>query len=350
MVNLQESGLRRSPQIATMKALTSIMAVFFTPVTAIPASFDLASSGICHLNRSANLVEKNFDDTLNYIAHHAFAVGKENNKTSTFRKMLKQDDQDNFIDAMQAKVDAHPTREHWEIIPLSQMPKEMKTIMAIWSFKHKHLPNEILNKQKARLCAHCGMQQWGINYWETYAPVKLSDGNFVLRQPFLIQCILEALGIEPSMTNKHSVPVIGPLLSRDTNGPAQKGSWSYRSNVGMLGYLQGSTRPEISMAVHQCARFNAYPMLCYEKAVKWIVRYLLGSIYKTDSTHGLKVFVDADFAGGWSSGNVHNPEVVLSRTGYVIMYAGCPITWSSKLQTQIALSTTKAEYITLSQA
>ncbi|KAL7485382.1 hypothetical protein ACHAW6_010994, partial [Cyclotella cf. meneghiniana] len=65
---------------------------------------------------------------------------------------------------------------------------------------------------------------------------------------------------------------------------------------------------------------------------------------------GLEVFVDADFAGGWSSGNVHNPEVVLSQTGYVIMYAGCPITWSSKLQTQIALSTTKAEYITLSQA
>lgn len=41
---------------------------------------------------------------------------------------------------------------------------------------------------------------------------KLSDGNFVLRQLFLIQGILEALGIEPLMTNKHSVPVIGLLL------------------------------------------------------------------------------------------------------------------------------------------
>lgn len=104
------------------------------------------------------------------------------------------------------------------------------------------------------------------------------------------------------------------------------------------------------MAVHQCAGFNAYPMLCHEKAVKRSVRYPLGSsdkqiAYKPDSTHGLDVFVDADFAGGWSSGNVHNPEVVLSRTGYVIMYAGCPVTWSSKLQTEIAFSTTKAEYI-----
>ena len=40
----------------------------------------------------------------------------------------------------------------------------------------------------------------------------------------------------------------------------------------------------------------------------------------------------------------------LSRTGFVIMYAGCPLTWSSKLQTEIALSTTESEYIALSQA
>eukprot|EP00804_Cyclotella_cryptica_P006343 CCRYP_010172-RB/>CCRYP_010172-RB protein AED:0.32 eAED:0.32 QI:0/-1/0/1/-1/0/1/0/373 len=184
---------------------------------------------------------------------------------------------------------------------------------------------------------------------------KLGDGNFVLCQPFLIQRILEALGIEPSMTNKQSVPVVGPLLSRYTDGPARKHTWSYRSVIGMLGYLQGSTRPDISMAVHQRARFNAYPMLCHEKAVKRIAQYLLSSsdkgiVYKPDSTRGLEVYVDADFAGCWSSGDVHNPEVVLSRTGYVIMYAGCPITWSSKLKTEIALSTTEAEYIALSQA
>lgn len=157
---------------------------------------------------------------------------------------------------------------------------------------------------------------------------KLGNGEFVLRQPFLIQCILEA---KPTVTNKRSVPVIGPLLSRDTDGPVWKGSWSYRSVIGMLGYLQGSTRPDISMAVHQCARLNANPMLCHEKAVKRIGRYLLstsdkGIHYKPDSTKGLEVYADADFAGGWLLGDVHNPECVLSRTGYVIMYAGCPIT------------------------
>ena len=41
---------------------------------------------------------------------------------------------------------------------------------------------------------------------------------------------------------------------------------------------------------------------------------------------------------------------MLSRTGYSIMYAGCPINFVSKLQTEIALSTTEVEYIALSQA
>ena len=44
-------------------------------------------------------------------------------------------------------------------------------IMMIWSFKRKRHPDGSLNKYKARLCCHGGQQQWGINYWDTYAPV-----------------------------------------------------------------------------------------------------------------------------------------------------------------------------------
>ena len=109
------------------------------------------------------------------------------------------------------------------------------------------------------------------------------------------------------------------------------------------------------MATHQCARFNAYPKLCHEKAIKRICRYLLGTkdngiIFKPDSSKGLECYVDADFAGGWSSGDCTNPEMVVSRTGFVISYAGCPIFWKSKLQSEIALSTTEAEYMALSMS
>ena len=62
------------------------------------------------------------------------------------------------------------------------------------------------------------------------------------------------------------------------------------------------------------------------------------------------MFVDADFAGNQNSIEGENPALVLSRTGSIVTYAKCPVIWSSKLQTEISLSTTEAEYIALSQA
>jgi hypothetical protein len=86
-----------------------------------------------------------------------------------------------------------------------------------------------------------------------------------------------------------------------------------------------------------------------------IGRYLLdtrkhGIIYMPDKSKGLECYVDADFAGGWSQADAENADNVLSRTDYIIIYANCPILWVSHLQTEIALSTAKAEYIPLSQA
>ena len=44
-------------------------------------------------------------------------------------------------------------------------------LMMIWSFKKKRDPQGNIIEYKARLCCHGGQQQWGINYWDTYAPV-----------------------------------------------------------------------------------------------------------------------------------------------------------------------------------
>jgi hypothetical protein len=93
----------------------------------------------------------------------------------------------------------------------------------------------------------------------------------------------------------------------------------------------------------------------YKQAVMRIRRYLLstkdkGMKYTPDSTKGIEVYVDADFSGGWDPGDLLNADNVYLRTGYVIQYAGFPIYWQSKLQTEIALSTAEAEYIALSQA
>ena len=107
---------------------------------------------------------KCFDNTLNALHPMVLMAGKENNETFTFQQMLKEKDSANFIQAMKKEVDDHETRGHWQVVPRSQKPPGKKSILAIWSFKRKRFPDGRLNKHKARLCAHGGMQQWGINY------------------------------------------------------------------------------------------------------------------------------------------------------------------------------------------
>ena len=122
----------------------------------------------------------------------------------------------------------------------------------------------------------------------------------------------------------------------------------------MLNYLSGSTRPDIAMAVYEMARFCIDPKRSYEKVIMRITRYLcctakFGIFYSLDLTKGLEVYVDADFAGSWTKEMALDPNSVLSRSGFVIMLFGCLLFWYSKLQTEIALSTTEAEYIAISQ-
>ena len=68
-----------------------------------------------------------------------------------------------------------------------------------------------------------------------------------------------------------------------------------------------------------------------------------------DGTHELNCYVDTDSACCFMHETAHDKASVLSRTGYVINYSGFPILCVSKMQTEIALSTTVAEYIALSQ-
>eukprot|EP00957_Ditylum_brightwellii_P019600 1478438-Ditylum_brightwellii.AAC.1 len=73
------------------------------------------------------------------------------------------------------------------------------------------------------------------------------------------------------------------------------------------------------MGVHQCVRFFNQPMLCHERALRRIVKYLSttidrGIVYDPDQNLGIKCFVDVDFAGSWSKADADNPENVMSRT------------------------------------
>jgi hypothetical protein len=176
------------------------------------------------------------------------------------------------------------------------------------------------------------------------------DGHLAFQQQALIQSILQDLGLQSS--HPKPTPAI-TVLHPDHGGFARTENWNYRSVIGKLNYLAQMTRPDISMAVHNCARFSVNPTYLHEQAVKRIGRYLFatqdkGLLFRPTTVSTLDMYVDDDFAGTWHKEYAHLRDSDLSRTGYVILYQGCPIHWGRKLQTKIALSTTEAEYIALS--
>jgi hypothetical protein len=177
--------------------------------------------------------------------------------------------------------------------------------------------------------------------------------TITLTQPSLIQQILQDVGIH-GQSNGKETPV-DSILYDDLDGLDRSDSWNYWSVIGKLNYLANNTRPDISMAIHQCARYSSNPKAIHELAVKRIARYLLvtqtkGIVMHPTADMSLNMSVDADFAGRWHKDYTELRDSVLSRTGSVIQFCGCPVTWASKFQSEIALSTTESKYITLSTA
>ena len=146
--------------------------------------------------------------------------------------------------------------------------------------------------------------------------------SFEMSQTLLIDRLLSLLGLgDNEFDSSTTTPVAKGLLHRYLAGKLRKLSWKYHTDVGMMSYLQGHTCPDISMSVHQTSRFCNNPMLCHEKDVMRIGRYLLGTktsgiIYKPARSRGLECYVDANFSGGWTKADAENAENVLSRTGY----------------------------------
>jgi hypothetical protein len=120
----------------------------------------------------------------------------------------------------------------------------------------------------------------------------------------------------------------------------------YASAVGSLMYAMVCTRPDIAHAIGVVSRFLSNPGKEHWRAVKWILRYLRGTsnlcLCFGDGKPVLDGYTDADMAGDIDSRK--------STSGYLITFAGGAVSWQSKLQKCIALSTTEAEYIAITEA
>ena len=190
---------------------------------------------------------------------------------------------------------------------------------------------------------------------EAYLGIQVTykaDGSIHMRQPFLIKRVLEAMDMDGD-EKRHDTPADpSARLLKYSSSQEGKGDVNYRSVLGMMNYLAGTSRPDIAFAVHQCARYSNNPRRPHYVALRRIARYLattddMGMILKPNGME-LVAFCDADFAGDWCKEYSEDPATAYSQSGFVVMLGGCPIVWQSKMQTEIALSSTESEYVCLS--
>jgi hypothetical protein len=458
------------------------------------------------------------DDIYEIFAHREYDIqdrasdpiafaGSGDPDTMYWHQAMKGSDKAEFLKAAQEEVKSHVDNKHFVLKERKDLPKGTKVLDSVWSMKRKRriLTGEVYT-WKARLNAHGGQQEHGVNFWETYSPVvnwflirlflvisimndwhtrqidfvlafpqadvecdifmaippgfnlkgrkkefclklekniygtkqggrvwnkhldkglkklgyvpsridpcvyyhgtsvlmlyvddgifcgpnkseidglieglkqefnitdegdikeylgvlveKKADRRLKLSQPHLIAQILDDLWFNSKTTTKPTPAPGGQVLTRDLDAPPMDGDFHYRSVIGKANFLEKSTRLDIAVAVHQCARFSADPKQCHATALRYLGRYLQGTkdrgIYldpKGDKS--FECWVDADFLGQYVKGA---PDMALdkmtakSRTGFIITYAGCPIIWGSKLQRESALSTTEAKYMAISEA
>ncbi|KAK4402107.1 Retrovirus-related Pol polyprotein from transposon TNT 1-94 [Sesamum angolense] len=122
----------------------------------------------------------------------------------------------------------------------------------------------------------------------------------------------------------------------------------YSNAIGSVMYLMVSTRPDIAYAVSCLSRYMSNAGLPHWEALKWLLRYLNGSVSAgikfSKHTDGVSLvgYVDSNYANDRDSRR--------STTSYVFTLCGACISWKSQLQNIVALSTTEAEYIATTEA
>jgi hypothetical protein len=177
-----------------------------------------------------------------------------------------------------------------------------------------------------------------LKYFLGFQVKQLQECNFISQTKY-IQDILTKFGMKDAKPIKTPMRTNGPL-DRDTGGKSvdQK---VYRSMIGSLLYLCAS-RPDIMLSVCICAGFQADPKEVHLRDVKRIMRYLVytpkfGLWYPKGSTFDLIGYSDVD----WAVCKIDRK----STSGTCQFLGRSLVSWASKKQNSIALSTAEAKYI-----
>ena len=200
--------------------------------------------------------------------------------------------------------------------------------------------NKVFNDEFAKLISDkFEMSMMGeLEYFLGFEIKQLREGTFI-NQAKYTRDMLKKFKLEDSKGCKTPISTSTDMhpdpLGKDVDQKV------YRSMIGSLLYLCAS-RPDIMFSVGMCARYQAAPKESHLTAVKCIVRYLVhipnfGLWFPKGSSFTLMGYSDADYAG-----DKKDRKSTFDACQFLSRSLVC---WSSKKQNCVALSTTKAEYI-----
>ena len=181
--------------------------------------------------------------------------------------------------------------------------------------------------------------------------ITIKDDSILISQEKYIDSILKREGMDDAN------PVGMPMDPNDKIKPNPDGNEGSKSNsyaklLGELQFLTNATRPDIAYAVNRLSAYTANPSLQHVGATKRILRYLKGT-----KNYAIKYSANSDnlhdktnLFHGYADAAYANTDDFKSTSGYVFIVGDGAITWRSKKQTTVALSSTEAEYVALSEA
>ena len=164
--------------------------------------------------------------------------------------------------------------------------------------------------------------------------------RITIDQEDYIRAVLERFemaGCQPAPTPLPS----NALLVSNPETCSDKDRTKYQSLVGSLMFAALGTRPDISFAVTRLSRYSANPSSEHWRLGQYVLRYLQGTasaviLYDGASNAGLVAYSDSDWA--------EDKDDRHSTSGQIFCLAGGAVSWTSRRQSTISLSSTEAEY------
>ncbi|GKB07439.1 retrovirus-related pol polyprotein from transposon TNT 1-94 [Tanacetum coccineum] len=255
----------------------------------------------------------------------------------------------------------------WELVP---RPDGKNIIAVKWLWKNKIDAKNIVIRNKSRLVAKGYKQEEGIDFEESFAPVarleavrmfidfaahknvtifqmdvKTAFLNGPLKEEVYSVTICNRSFKKQGMDEyvSMSTPIATERLDVDLQGTPTD-QMTYRRMIGWIMYLTAS-RPDIAFATFVCDHYQARPPVKHLKEAKRIFRYLrqsynMGLWYPEDSGFELIVYSDTSHTGC--------KDDCKSTFGGIQFLGDKLVSWSSKKQDCIVMSTVEAEYVSLS--